>query len=807
MKKFNIYFYGFALLCVYLSLLGCVTYEGDSRLLIEANEANNKLSSINSAVATPTVEFNNLILRKPRAIALDAVNGRALVVDSALGAVVAVDLLAGTHTMLSDAATPNTANPLRTPSSIALDAANNRALVLDDGLKAVVAVDLETGVRTILSDATTPNAVNLFEDPESIVLDAVNDRALVLDSRRDAVVAVDLTTGLRTILSYVSNMPRFGDIALDSANGRVLVANSSLGVEVVELKTGTRSFLSKNTANSLPFPTSIALDEANNRALVVSYGWGGVVAVDLTTGTRTIFSPKGVSLWDMVLDADRGRVLALDFKLGVVVALDLKDGVRTILSDIALPNAANPFRAPASIALDAANNRALVVDYGLSAVVAVNLNTGARTILSDAKTPNTVNPFKMPQGIALDVANGRALVVNSPSRSSVMAVDLKTGARTILSDSRTPDAVNRIHYPRSITLDAVNGRALVMDYGMFGRSAVMTVNLKTGARTILSGKKIPNRTNRFRTPKSSALDVANDRALVVDSGLNAVVAVDLKTGVRTILSDATTPNAANLFSALESIALDAANDRALVVDSGLDAVVAVDLKTGARTILSDAGTPNAANLFGAPKSIALDIASNRALVLDRGLNAVMAVDLKTGARTILSGERTPSRMGQAHSTLEEDEKKSAKVEESSSVGVHVKIKKYIDAFRVEDFEVAARQLTYEEGKLASLVKKLNKIHVELGGILNEDSTNTNMPVGDYGVYYASMIPIEKHPSVSTIILVPVTFANKKQGALKFKIGKVDAQQGIYEVEHWCFTCENSFEGSGTRVFIPFDNDS
>ncbi|NOY63157.1 MAG: hypothetical protein GXP10_08415, partial [Gammaproteobacteria bacterium] len=103
-------------------------------------------------------------------------------------------------------------------------------------------------------------------------------------------------------------------------------------------------------------------------------------------------------------------------------------------------------------------------DGDLDAVVAVDLTSGARTILSDATTPDAANPFSFPVGITLDVTNGRALVIDgSFGLNAVVAVDLTSGARTILSDATTPDAANPFSSPFGITLDAVNNRALVVD--------------------------------------------------------------------------------------------------------------------------------------------------------------------------------------------------------------------------------------------------------------------------------------------------------------------------------------------------------
>lgn len=142
----------------------------------------------------------------------------------------------------------------------------------------------------------------------------------------------------------------------------------------------------------------------------------------------------------------------------------------------------------------------------------------------------------------------------------------------------------------------------------------------------------------------------------------------------------------------------------------------------------------------------------------------------------------------------------------ASLSVHAHT--YTDALQVGDFEVAVSQLMYpislssveKKKNLEKLIKKLKKIHAELGDVSRTDSTTT--PLGDYGIYYVSMIPLEKHPSVSTSVSVPVTFSKAKKGGLYFKIGKIDGKQGIYEVEYWCYTCKNSLEGRGVRSFIP-----
>jgi hypothetical protein len=75
----------------------------------------------------------------------------------------------------------------------------------------------------------------------------------------------------------------------------------------------------------------------------------------------------------------------------------------------------------------AAERRA--IDSSLAAVVAVDISTGDRIILSDDLTGMGAN-FSFPLGIALDSANNRALVVDS-SLAAVIAVEPISGDRII----------------------------------------------------------------------------------------------------------------------------------------------------------------------------------------------------------------------------------------------------------------------------------------------------------------------------------------------------------------------------------------
>ena len=649
--------------------------QGSNTLKVETGD----MALNSSANAAQAVIESSFFFYPNKGMVLDSANNRLLVADSILRAVLAVDLNSGLPTVISDIDTPDAANGISQPDGLVLDKANNRVLLVNTSFDALLAVDLATGARTIISDSTTPDGVNPFAVPTKLVLDSANNRVLVLDIGLKAVLAVDLAPGInrgaRTIISdsttpdgvNVFVAPEY--IVLDSDNDRLLVTDSTLdAVLAVDLATGinrgARTIISNNTTpdgiNPFNNPASLVLDSDNARLLVADALQKAVLAVDLTPGinrgARTIISNSSIpgsenafiNLRNMVLDSVNSRLLVADGTLESVLAVDLAPGInsgaRTIISDNSVPDNMNPFSEPRSVVLDHANNRALVVDSGLNAALAIDLTTGVRTVISDINTPDNVNDFRTPVSMVLDSANNRLLVVdNAPSVGvvAVLAVDLATGARTIISDSTTPNGVNAFISPTSLVLDSANNRLLVVDNSLDAVLAVdLTPGLNRGARTIISDDSAPDSVNAFIRPQGLVLDRVNNRLLVTDNSLDAVLAVDLTPGInrgaRTIISDSSTPDNVNTFGWFEHLVLDSANNRVLVLDSSPNAVLAVDLSSGARTIISDEYTPDDVNFFYAPVSMALDSSNNRLLVLDDELSAIIVVQIESGERVFLS---------------------------------------------------------------------------------------------------------------------------------------------------------------------------
>lgn len=314
---------------------------------------------------------------------------------------------------------------------------------------------------------------------------------------------------------------------------------------------------------------------------------------------------------------------------------------------IAFPDDQVQFSAPQTVAVDAERNRALVVDVEERAIYAVDLATGVRSILSENKEGDEY-PLLLERtdfnyaGIAVDSESGVAYVGSSTesaltSGPTVLSVNLETGAR----DAGSQHATSRVSHL------AFSADTSHVYFGSFQRGTFVDLDPLAKEYEIISWSEldVPNGENPLTNIGAVAIDNARNRALVTTaSGEQLVMAIDLSEenlGVRTPFSTASIPNTDNLFTAsgdhvLTSITVDAANDRALMVDRGLNAIFSLALENGARTILSDADSPNTLNTLLDPTSVYVEEGMTYGLVVDKERKALMAIDLVSGQRVVLS---------------------------------------------------------------------------------------------------------------------------------------------------------------------------
>jgi DNA-binding beta-propeller fold protein YncE len=341
---------------------------------------------------------------------------------------------------------------------------------------------------------------------------------------------------------------------------------------------------------------------------------------------------------DIVVDAANGRALVAQPETASVMAVDLASGERTVFSDGSTPDAMNPLELAPALELDAANDRLLVIDQAARTIVAASLGTGARTVLSASESGDSGVRLDKPRGIALDSDAGRLLLTTDGSSDALIALEIDTAQRSILSNATTPDTQNPFHAPMDLVL--AGDRAYVLEAAEGSeRARIVSVDLSTGARSVLSSDTVPDSVNVLDLPFALAFDEPGNRLLVTDAGLAAVVAVDVASGSRTILSGNMTPDANLPFSSPAGIALDTMRSRAVVANSDMSFdsnVLGVDVGSGIRSLLSDQFVPMPGWPVFNPGAVAIDAADDRAFVVNRTREELLAIDLATGNRSGLS---------------------------------------------------------------------------------------------------------------------------------------------------------------------------
>ena len=228
-------------------------------------------------------------------------DGRLLVVDRGLSALLAVDPVSGDRTVVSDGAVG--AGPaFSDPAGLAVDPAGAVAWVTDIGASTVVEVDLATGDRTVLSGGGAGSGPALDRPVRAVLEPADPPRLLVLDEGLLAVVGVQVGAGAgsgdRAILSdsvtgagdpFLS----FGAAALDAALSGLVVCDPVAGqVTSVDLASGDRSLLSGDEAGFGPRllgPTGLAA-RVDGDGLYLVTGEGAALLLEPTTGDRVVLS-------------------------------------------------------------------------------------------------------------------------------------------------------------------------------------------------------------------------------------------------------------------------------------------------------------------------------------------------------------------------------------------------------------------------------------------------------------------------------------------------------------------------------------
>jgi hypothetical protein len=252
-------------------------------------------------------------------------------------------------------------------------------------------------------------------------------------------------------------------------------------------------------------------------------------------------------------------------------------------------------------------------------------------------------------GVAAQTTNGFAnwnAVLNVPTGTTTINVSVTDSAGNTDAAATTSTMANRgpvIGAIAAIGFDAARNRLILPDE-FNGQVAAFRVS--DGVGTMLSSAPPAGYAPDSLIPTAAAIDPANDRLLMIDSGSDALIAVNLVTGVQNVVS-ATDSNSAHNISGSSGVALDAANQLLYVAANNFpDAgVVRIDLANGQRTVTSSGSVGGGGLTPIQVNGVAFDNVTNPStprLLLSGNfatpsqLTGIVAIDIATGDRTEFS---------------------------------------------------------------------------------------------------------------------------------------------------------------------------
>jgi hypothetical protein len=625
--------------------------------------------NVANGAATATITNKGEPIYALRGIDFDPAGNRLIVGDRSLNVIYSVSLEAGITRVVS----PAPASPIFRLTDLTVDAPRNRAIVVESLLDALVAVDLTTGVRTVVAPASQSSAETHFTDSASIAVDAANNRAFVTRPGSLLVIGVDLVTGVRTVVASTTvgaGDPLIGaaGIAYDDITNpgtpRLLVSDGGSGapdrIVAVDIATGDRSVLSSfadsvGAGAFIDTPGALKLDAANHRVFVLDAAAGQVVAVDLVTGNRNLFSGDTVqssiaSTRGLAFVPTGSRVLAAKSD-GAIISVDSVSQRSTLVS----PSVGSGFAMnyPEGLVIEQAGTPAslLVADAGTASLARVNLATGARTIVSSSADnvgtgPSITGIVSVVRDTRWQSTGNSVLAIVGDPNYSLVSIDLVTGNRMWLTDLNWESVgvagVPALTYPRNVRLDAANNRVYFTDTAGPNTEALYAINFQDLTRsTVTSATRgagpLLDRASAF------VLDLTAQptRALIEDEGPGGILSVDLATGDRSVFLAPWAEDPQPGASVASAMFLDTEFSRLIATRVGSTSnLFSISMDTGAQRVISGLD-PVAGSVVGRGPvpygAMALDVDPDGvAYVGNAWIGAIFAIDLVSGDRVMIA---------------------------------------------------------------------------------------------------------------------------------------------------------------------------
>ena len=368
-----------------------------------------------------------------------------------------------------------------------------------------------------------------------------------------------------------------------------------------------------------------------------------VFSLDLSTGMfRKIYEADGerdgffAEIQSVLPHPDGSRLLLNTYFFGIL-SLDIGSGALSVVSDRSNESGPVPY-ASMFAALDGDDNRIFVYDPYSKFLIAVDIATGDRTVISDNSGAGTGPAFSRVSSLAVDSVADIAYLW--ASWDVLFSVALSNGTRAVL-----PRSGERIICPvTSMLHDANRSRVVAATfwYDPDCTVGIYTVDIATGYRQLLSGGRSFGGLGSGGA-RELVYDQLLDRYVINDfsesnwlADSDRLIAVDPDSGARAVLYNDTLGGGPSVDGSASTFAVDWSKGIAYLGSTVTDSIISIDLRSGDRETVSSIGVGSGLPV-GSIRALEFDPVRNQLLMVD-GLHATLnLVDVATGDRTILSG--------------------------------------------------------------------------------------------------------------------------------------------------------------------------
>ena len=321
---------------------------------------------------------------------------------------------------------------------------------------------------------------------------------------------------------------------------------------------------------------------------------------------------------------------------GGLIKVDPDTGARRTITSSDAPPGAPALGATIAVAFEATGDLLVASQTPHDSLLRVDPVTGARSLVSDNTFPgDAFSQIDAPSDLLVE-PSGDVLVLNfgggPDNKGSLLRVDAATGQRTLLSAAGVGGRGSGPSLENPAGVEVEPSGDFLVSCNCVGGPGLLRVDRTTGDRSIVSG--VGGTVGSGPDPVEWAnLQVAPGGGSVyyVDSGRPGILSINLSSGDRTVVSDNSSPGG-HTYIYPWGVSMDAGGDL-IVTDAvwgatlGPASVVRVDPATGEKQTMSIETAPSG----GPSMTLPVGVAIRTALDADLSLLAAAPAEVSSGA--------------------------------------------------------------------------------------------------------------------------------------------------------------------------------